>query len=114
MNVFTVHLSPLDFVIRVLLAVAPVIALTVISWRMGRKGLWLAIPWVVAVVVATPYVMSNVNMAAKAGRSLLSAPEIVLGVVPTGAFAGILVSSVALAVAGCSGFGSVEAPKGMH
>ncbi len=114
MDGYAIHLSALDQMIRAVVAAAPVMALTVISWRMGRRGLWLAAPWAVFLVVATPYVISNANIALKVGRAFTSAPELVLTVVPTAAFAAILVYSIVLAMAGCSGLVSAEAPKGTH
>jgi hypothetical protein len=93
---------------------APVGALTAISWRMGRRGLWLAAPWIIALVFIVPGLVVYARMAAKAGWTAGLWPMITLGAVPTGAAAAVLIFSIVLAIAGCSRLGPAEAPKGIH
>jgi len=109
-----IHPSLWRLALQVVFDFLPVGALTAISWRMGRRGLWLAAPWVIALVVMTPGVILKVDMAAKAGWTDGLWLMLTLGSLPAGASAAILLFSIALAIAGCSRFGSVEALKGMH
>ena len=44
MDVYTVQLSPLDYVIRALIALTPVVAVTLVGRHLGYRGLWLAVP----------------------------------------------------------------------
>ncbi len=115
MNLSAVQPSAVLVLLQTFYAIVPVAALTVISWRMGRRAGWLVIPWAVALVVGAFSLFAiHMAMARSPLAGTVTWPYLMLSAVHSASAVALLVGTLVLAVVGCSRTGFVEPTEGLR
>jgi hypothetical protein len=98
-DIYLVEATLAERLVRSFVDLIPLFAVTLLAYRIGRRGLWLALPWVLLVVITSIYSIALVGFVSH-GPPVGAAEFVAMLPIAQGAGGALMLAVVVLALIG--------------